>query len=231
MPRSHSSSSSSIIATTTTTTTTAGVLNVRDFGATGDGKTDDAAAVAAAFAALAANSSGTVYFPPGAYVLRSTVTVPHADQLGPSAVRGDGPASMLLWPTDADLLVFDGASPAAFLLLQDLTILSTEAAKSPQSAAVRFTAGATKSQFTQLTLMGQGPVAGVDTVAVGAGFVLGNVTDTVSMRDCVVWGHTGDAVRIGRGSEVRVAGGRFVAFDKTGDSVGIHVTGNNGGAL
>jgi len=77
--------------------------------------------------------------------------------------------------------------------------------------------------------MGGGSVGGVDTVSVGGGFDLGTVTDTVSIRDTVIWGHSGDAVRIGSGSEVRISGGRFIAFNKTGNSVGIHVTGNNGG--
>ena len=43
-------------------------FNVLEFGAIGDGVTDDAAAVAAAFGALAGNGSGTVYFPAGEYV-------------------------------------------------------------------------------------------------------------------------------------------------------------------
>ena len=39
------------------------VFNVRDFGATGDGTTDDTAAITAAAAALQANGGGTLYFP------------------------------------------------------------------------------------------------------------------------------------------------------------------------
>ena len=48
-------------------------VSVKDFGAVGDGVTDDTAAIQAAIDALGA--AGTVYFPRGTYVISSTVTV------------------------------------------------------------------------------------------------------------------------------------------------------------
>ena len=47
----------------------ASVFNVRDFGARGDGATKDTGAVVRAVAAGAAAGSGTVYFPPGRYLV------------------------------------------------------------------------------------------------------------------------------------------------------------------
>ncbi len=44
-----------------------GIVNVRSFGAVGDGKALDTPAVNRAIAAVAAAGSGTVHFPPGAY--------------------------------------------------------------------------------------------------------------------------------------------------------------------
>jgi hypothetical protein len=44
------------------------VLNVRDFGATGDGKSLDTAAIKKAVSMAAASGGGTVFFPPGKYV-------------------------------------------------------------------------------------------------------------------------------------------------------------------
>ena len=44
-----------------------GVYNVKDYGATGDGSTDDSAAINAAVAAAHAAGGGTVIFPPGTY--------------------------------------------------------------------------------------------------------------------------------------------------------------------
>lgn len=50
-------------------------VNVRDFGATGDGATDDTAAIQAAInAALASQTSRTVYFPSGLYSISAPLT-------------------------------------------------------------------------------------------------------------------------------------------------------------
>lgn len=54
----------------------ADVVNVKDFGAKGDGRTDATAAVVAAVAALPA--AGTLLFPPGEYVLTDAITIPVA---------------------------------------------------------------------------------------------------------------------------------------------------------
>ncbi len=54
-------------------------VNVTDFGATGNGTTDDTAAIVAAIAAAAPSSArtgNTVYFPAGTYLVSSTLTVP-----------------------------------------------------------------------------------------------------------------------------------------------------------
>ncbi len=51
----------------------AGALNVRDFGAKGDGSTDDAGAIARAIqAGIAKGQGATVFFPQGRYLLRNT---------------------------------------------------------------------------------------------------------------------------------------------------------------
>ena len=59
---------------------TGALINVRDFGATGDGKTIDSAAIDRAIAAAAAKGGGTVFFPSGVYAshtihLKSMVTL------------------------------------------------------------------------------------------------------------------------------------------------------------
>ena len=65
-------------------------FNVRDFGAKGDGKTDDTAAVqAAADAAVKANQSQfdhrSIYFPPGRYKLNGTITLANISLRGEDA--------------------------------------------------------------------------------------------------------------------------------------------------
>ncbi|MBM3880030.1 MAG: hypothetical protein FJ387_09975 [Verrucomicrobia bacterium] len=51
-------------------------LNVRDFGAAGDAKTDDTAAFRAALKAAAAQGGNAVFLPPGNYLIADTLDVP-----------------------------------------------------------------------------------------------------------------------------------------------------------
>lgn len=55
---------------------TRGFFNIRDFGAAGDGMTDDTAAFKSAMAAIGSNNGGTLTIPDGDYVITSSVTVP-----------------------------------------------------------------------------------------------------------------------------------------------------------
>ena len=52
------------------------VFNVKNYGATGDGSTDDTSFISAAITA-AAVSGGVVFFPPGTYRITSALTLPH----------------------------------------------------------------------------------------------------------------------------------------------------------
>lgn len=63
-------------------------VSVKEYGATGDGATDDTAAVQAAFGA---GAGGTVYFPPGHYSLTGPLTVPRD-----TTVSGAGSSSVTL---------------------------------------------------------------------------------------------------------------------------------------
>ena len=67
-------------------------VNVRDFGAKGDGKTNDTAAFKAAIAAVEAMGGGTVYAPPGYYCLTESLNLPAlctlAGDLKPGTAEG-----------------------------------------------------------------------------------------------------------------------------------------------
>lgn len=66
------------------------VINVKSFGATGDGTTDDTAAVQAAITAASASSAGrTVFFPAGKYKLTSTIQITSA-----VTIIGESPKSI-----------------------------------------------------------------------------------------------------------------------------------------
>ncbi|HKP69668.1 MAG TPA: glycosyl hydrolase family 28-related protein [Pyrinomonadaceae bacterium] len=57
---------------------TRGFYNIRDFGAVGDGKTDDTRAFKSAMAVIASNNGGMLTIPDGDYVVSETVTLPSA---------------------------------------------------------------------------------------------------------------------------------------------------------
>lgn len=67
--------------------------NVRDFGATGDGTTDDTAAIQ-----LALNGGGAIYFPAGTYLVKDPTNIADAVVLAPasnSVLFGEGDLSIL----------------------------------------------------------------------------------------------------------------------------------------
>lgn len=68
-------------------------ISVRDYGAVGDGLVDDTAACQAASNRVAALGGGTVYFPPGSYVVSAAITVTSHASIN---FRGAGAASIIL---------------------------------------------------------------------------------------------------------------------------------------
>lgn len=70
-------------------------INVRsDFGARGDGVTDDTAAVARAIAAVARAGGGVLYFPTGDYFCQINASLLGSAWIG---IEGDGWASVIQW--------------------------------------------------------------------------------------------------------------------------------------
>jgi hypothetical protein len=94
-------------------------FNVRDYGAVGNGVTDDAAAIQAASAAAAA-VSGTVFFPPGTYLSGSTLTI------ASDSVRWQGSGYQITTIKGPDgsivLDVGNGTSQNHYIALADLTL-------------------------------------------------------------------------------------------------------------
>jgi hypothetical protein len=79
------------------------VISVKDFGATGDGATDDTAAIQAAInygqtvvGSNALTRNATIYFPPGVYVTSASLTVSY-----PMNLIGDSSVTSVIQPTSA----------------------------------------------------------------------------------------------------------------------------------
>ncbi len=64
--------------------------NVRNYGATGDGTTDDITAINALMTTVGSAGGGTVYFPAGTYLISTAVSVPSN-----TTVQGDGPKTII----------------------------------------------------------------------------------------------------------------------------------------
>lgn len=214
-----------------------GAFDIRAFGAIGDGIADCTAAIQAALDAAVGARGGTVFIPAGVWRVAGAVRVAPQSTV-PLSLRGEGWASALLWERDADLLTFapaDGSQLAHALFADFAVLCGGGAPKSAASAALRFPSGVVRSTLSTLLFYGSGPLPNASlgsAVACGTNIDLGgaSITDTVTVRDTLHWFFRGTGVVIGRGSEVRILGGRLVGMGTRGDgSVGVHVTGNNGG--
>lgn len=75
-------------------TSTSGILNVRDFGATGDGVTDDTSSVQQALSQLGVTARGALYFPAGTYRVSSELVVGFSGRL-----FGDGTSASIILAT------------------------------------------------------------------------------------------------------------------------------------
>jgi hypothetical protein len=105
------------------------LVSVRDFGATGDGTTDDTTAIQAAIY-YAQTNGGCVYLPAGIYVISSSLNVQinsgGLPLLRPS-IRGDGAgATTILQTANASGIVVTGyvSNPADYMDLEDFTLQS-----------------------------------------------------------------------------------------------------------
>lgn len=115
-------------------------INVKDYGAVGDGVTDDYAAFVAAIAALSITLSppnysgkGVLEIPPGIYYLSNTLNLEHQITLrGHSSPAGNSwSVSRLKWPTGKTGIVIHSAQTsstgkdAAGTLIENLTLYTT----------------------------------------------------------------------------------------------------------
>lgn len=102
---------------------TFGVMNVKEFGAVGDGVTDDTAAIQDALAATDPDGGGVVYFPPGIYIISQTLKIPNkttvygAGRQNTSVIRANL-AGLLMLESKSN----DTASDTHYIVIRDLMV-------------------------------------------------------------------------------------------------------------
>lgn len=195
------------------------VFNVKDYGAIGNGSTIDTSAVQAAINAAMSAGGGTVYFPSGNYLINSTLTINTQVRL---EILGNGLTSTISWGFNGNLFQWAAGISCREVIFRDLRIVPT-INLSASSSAIYCTGGVERSIFSNLLVINSGGFN------VGTAIYMNGVSDTTTISNCVFWGVIGKGIRIGHGSEVRVIGGRILGVNRTVGSIGIHVTGDNGG--
>ncbi len=175
------------------------VINVKSYGAVGNGKTDDTAAINKALAAAMKTHNATVYLPAGTYIISSQLTVGEVDG---SAIQlvGDGSAATILKCASSFakssytmLTAWSGNIRIADLSLDTSTISSLNAA-----IYIRGTAGVQLDSLVvnahlspYLDLNGDTNLVGSNSTFTGDGGFLGSASQ-VFITSCKFYG-TNDA--------------------------------------
>ena len=199
------------------------IFNVRHLGAKGDSTTDDTAAVQAGIDAAVKARGGHIYFPSGQYRITKSLVFSAADRFD---ITGDGRSSVLLHESNEPLLLWKQNASCRESSVRDLTFLSAKNNKSSDVAVIDCRGGAERSFFSNLLFSSSG-------AAMGSGIFVEKVMDTTTLDHCVMWGVGGTGLRVARGSQVLVVGGRIIGSDPYvgigQTTTGVHLTGDNGG--
>lgn len=85
------------------------IVSVKDFGAAGDGVTDDTAAIQAAINAVGTNLGGTITFPSGTFKISATLTIPYSNVVLMGNGSGSSHDVVSQTASTATRLLWDGA--------------------------------------------------------------------------------------------------------------------------
>ena len=204
------------------------VVNIKDCpGVVADGVTDDTGSIQKCIDAQA-ESCGKLLFPIGRYKLAGTVVFDSCG--GQIEIEGEGKETVLLWSSAGDMFVW---GPKAGVVgrssLASFSIVATTVQKTANATAIRFVSGLVQSTLRNIM------VASDDQAKIYPMNILdlGSITDTVQITDPLFQNVYGIGIKIGKGSEVRVVGGRifgqFGGKEWVQGSIGVRVTGDNGG--
>jgi hypothetical protein len=197
-----------------------GLFNVKDYGATGNGSTDDSAAIqSAANAATAAN--GTLYFPAGAFYMGATVTIA---TFGTLNIMGQGMSTQLYCYATGPLFSFAN-SIVNLLTVKDFYIGVKRNSTTATDAMFYFPGGQGNSSFYNVYCVGSSGLepATFYYCAPGASH------NSVYFINCHVYGCNQYGYVVGAGSGVYWTDCRIIGAAGL-TSTGVYLTGNMGGA-
>jgi hypothetical protein len=130
------------------------VLNVKDFGALGDGSTNDATAIQNALIALWTSAhGGTLFFPPGAYKVNSSIDFSAGSGQSRICGAGLGATSIVGTINDGFILFSPNGLNSGIQEISDLTV--TNGSTVLGTGAVRWLTGTTGSIFRNVAFNGQ----------------------------------------------------------------------------
>lgn len=177
------------------------VLNVKDYGATGNGSTDDGTALLAAITAGQAAANGAlIYFPPGNYVTsqRLNVTAPNIVLQGAgtslSTITGTGSLEVVKFNTGSSfgtiryLTIATGASNPTGLSITVSDCIAeyvTVTCNAATATAINLASGSTRSQITRCNVSGaltQGILLADDDIVIDRCYITGCSDGTVTSQ-------------------------------------------------
>lgn len=117
-----------------------GEVNIKDFGAKGDGSTNDSAAISSAMDVVRVNGAGggTVFIPPGKYRINSAITQNFTSAGVSMKIRGVGNASQFYITVGIGVVGMTFSNNAESLYMEDLTFVGNPAVTNDALQVVSF---------------------------------------------------------------------------------------------
>lgn len=206
------------------------VISVKDFGAVGDGVTDDTAAIQAAMTYACHTGNISVHIPAGRYVISQQIDMaPATVSSGQNhlyvSVYGDGASTVLLQYINGPVFSFTGLTH--YVSFSDFVCFCKVAVgRAEGNALFHFPDGNSDSHYVNISYRTEGQ----ETTTGACFYVCGTnkYNDTVTFNNCVsrvtLYGY-----KIGKGSTVYIIGGRVMGAYPSYNSIGLYFTGGNGG--
>jgi hypothetical protein len=183
------------------------VRNVKAFGATGDGVTDDSAAIQAAADAIP-DTGGVLYFPEGTYAIETGIVLPSSRNI---TIKGACRTDTLLITTSA-ITMFTCPSNLGYVF-EDITLFGPSLGTT--SVGVSFSVDLT----TALAVFNRCDLFAFDTMVDLVGGTVNSLGKGLSVIDCT-WDTFSGGITIDAGaadSQVTLMGSSFTEFQLVGD--------------